>query len=253
MDPAGERPGYAYITRSSASGVVCNREAAVELSRRILFPSLDDPDYLVRRARREIVAAWCRQLPAPGQQTLTVLDVGGRLQPYRPLLEDRAALYVAIDPVFEGLLDVAGVGEQLPFRDASFDVVICTQVLNYVSSPRQVIAEIRRVLKPDGTLYLTVPAISPLMHDHRWSFMPEGLKVLLAGFSEVEIVAEGGSIAGLLRTINVFLETFARSDLAHRVLRRTIYPLTNAIGLWTDRFSRGRVDFAANYCCRARR
>ncbi len=229
-----------------------NREAALELSRRILFPKLGDPDYLVQRARREIIAGWCGQLPL-AREALYVLDVGGRLQPYRPLLEGREALYVAIDPVFEGLLDVAGVGEQLPFRDGSFDLVICTQVLNYVKSPSQVIAEIRRALKPGGLLYLTVPAIFPLMHDHRWSFMPDGLRVLLADFSALEIRAEGGSIAGMCRTVNVFLETFVRSDLAHRILRKSLYPLINAVGLLMDRFSRGRVNFAVNYSCRARR
>lgn len=250
--PVGEAPGYAYVTRSPAPGVVRNREAALELSRRILFPKLGDPDYLVQRARREIIAGWCEELPS-ARGTVTVLDVGGRLQPYRPLLEGRTAMYVAIDPVFEGLLDVAGIGEQLPFRDASFDLVICTQVLSYASSPSQVLAEIQRVLKPGGILYLTAPAIFPLMHDYRWSFMPEGLKMLLGGFSEIEIRAEGGSIAGMCRTINVFLETFVRSDLAHRILRKSVYPMTNAIGLLMDRFSGGRVNFTVNYSCRARK
>lgn len=229
-----------------------NREAALELSSRILFPKIGDPDYLVQRARREIIASWCGELSSE-RGTLTVLDVGGRLQPYRPLLDGRAALYIAIDPVFEGLLDVAAIAERLPFRDASFDLVICTQVLNYASSPSQAIAEVRRVLKQGGILYLTVPAIFPRMHDYRWSFMPEGLKILLGDFSETEIRAEGGSIAGMCRTINVFLETFVRSDLAHRVLRKSVYPLTNAIGLSMDRVSRGRVNFTVNYSCRARK
>lgn len=249
---ADEAPGYAYVTRSSAPGIVRNREAALELSSRILFPKFGDPDYLVQRARREIIADWCRELPST-KGTLTVLDVGGRLQPYRPLLEGRAALYVAIDPVFEGLLDVAGIGEQLPFRDASFDLVICTQVLNYATSPSEVVAEIWRVLKPGAMLYLSVPAIFPLMHDHRWNFMPAGLKLLLRDFSEIEIRAEGGSIAGMCRTANLFLETFVRSGLAHRILRKAVYPVTNAIGFLMDRFSRGRSNFTVNYSCRARK
>lgn len=249
-DPADEGGGYAYITQSPAPRVVRSREAALELSRRILFPKLGDPDYLVQRARREIIAGWCGQLP-PAKEALYVLDVGGRLQPYRPLLEGREAQYVAIDPVFEGLLDVAGIGEALPFCEGSFDLVICTQALNYASSPSQVIAEIRRVLRPGGTLYLTVPAIFPRMHNHRWCFMPDGLRVLLADFSETEIRAEGGSIAGLCRTINVFLDTFVRSDLARRILRKAVYPLINTIGLSLDGLSGERVDFTVNYSCRA--
>jgi SAM-dependent methyltransferase len=182
-----------------------------------------------------------------------VLDVGGRLQPYRPLVKGITDLYVAIDPTFEGLLDVAAVGEQLPFRDATFDLVICTQSLNYALSPPQVIGEIHRVLKPGGFLFLTVPAILPRMADQRWRFMPDGLQVLLTDYSEVEIVAEGGSIAGFCRMVNWFLETFVRSDLAHRLLRITAFPLMNLIGLTMDRLSRKRVSFTANYCCRARK
>jgi SAM-dependent methyltransferase len=175
---AAVRHGYAYIARSPLPSAVRNRAAALELSRRYLFPKLGDPDYLAQRARRELLTAWFEQLP-PATESLCVLDVGGRLQPYRPLLKRREALYVAIDPVFEGLIDVAGVGERLPFGNASFDLVICTQVLNYATSPSELIAEIQRVLKPGGTLYLSAPAIFPAMHDHHWSFAPDGLRTLL--------------------------------------------------------------------------
>ncbi|MGH8728245.1 MAG: class I SAM-dependent methyltransferase, partial [Burkholderiales bacterium] len=111
------------------------------------------------------------------QQELRVLDVGGRLQPYRPLLEGRTKIYFGVDPVFEGMLDVAAVGERLPFSDESFDLVICTQVLNYASDPARVIAEIHRILKPGAYLYLSAPAIFPRYHDQRWRFMPDGLSV----------------------------------------------------------------------------
>ncbi|MEO1636874.1 MAG: bifunctional 2-polyprenyl-6-hydroxyphenol methylase/3-demethylubiquinol 3-O-methyltransferase UbiG [Cyanobacteria bacterium J06631_9] len=40
--------------------------------------------------------------------------------------------------------------EQLPFNDATFDSVVCVDVLEHVDSPLQTIAEISRVLKPGG-------------------------------------------------------------------------------------------------------
>lgn len=46
----------------------------------------------------------------------------------------------------------AGVGEQLPFRTATFDAVVLSLVLCTVDSPAQVIAEVARVLKPQGDL-----------------------------------------------------------------------------------------------------
>ncbi len=43
-----------------------------------------------------------------------------------------------------------GMGEQLPFADASFDLVYCCDVLEHVNDLEQVIAETARVLKPGG-------------------------------------------------------------------------------------------------------
>jgi SAM-dependent methyltransferase len=45
---------------------------------------------------------------------------------------------------------VCGVGEQLPFRSASVDIIITTFASDYFDSPQQVFDEIKRVLKPGG-------------------------------------------------------------------------------------------------------
>ena len=42
-------------------------------------------------------------------------------------------------------------GEALPFPDGSFDVVVCTLVLCSVDDPMRALAELRRVLRPDGS------------------------------------------------------------------------------------------------------
>ncbi len=48
----------------------------------------------------------------------------------------------------------AGLGEVLPFPDASFDGVVCVSVLCCVRSVEEVVRQIRRVLKPGGALRL---------------------------------------------------------------------------------------------------
>jgi SAM-dependent methyltransferase len=249
-EPVTTERGYAYVGRAPLPPRVVRREGALELSQSILNPGLSDPDYLVRRSRRKLLENWFAQLP---DRELAVLDVGGRLQPYRPLLEKRAGHYVALDPVFEGLLDVAGVGEQLPFRNASFDLALCTQTLNYASSPAQVVNEIRRVLKPGGTLVLTAAAIFPRLHDLRWQFMPDGLQLLLKNFTQIEFVPEDSSVAGLCRSLIWFFETFLRSERLRRYAGILIYPVINLAGAGLDRFSRGKNKFATNYACRARK
>ena len=182
------------------------------------------------------------------------MDLGGRICPYKTLLRSVATLYVSLDPQLEGLVDIIGVGERIPFKDKSFDLVLCTQVLNYAASPEKLVSEIYRVLAPQGYLILSAPALFPQHHDERWRFLPEGLKMLLSNFSDVEIRPEGYSIGGMCRTINVSLKLVAGdSYLIQRILGLTAFPLLNLAGLLLDRFSRGNDFFTTNYVVLARK
>ena len=55
-----------------------------------------------------------------------------------------------------GLPVVNGAGEQLPFGDASFDLVIAWDVVEHVQDPARLLAELARVLRPGGRVLLTV-------------------------------------------------------------------------------------------------
>ena len=52
---------------------------------------------------------------------------------------------------------VADIESGLDFDDASFDLVFCSEVIEHMQSPSQVVAEMRRVLKPGGALVLSTP------------------------------------------------------------------------------------------------
>lgn len=51
---------------------------------------------------------------------------------------------------------VAAIGEELPFANASFDIVLCDNVIDHAEKPLKIADELIRVLRPDGLLYFTV-------------------------------------------------------------------------------------------------
>ena len=73
--------------------------------------------------------------------------------------------YARLFPKWQGRAQtVAGFGESLPFDDASFDVVLCDNVVDHAENPRRIVEEIARVLKPRGLVYFTVNIHHPAWH-----------------------------------------------------------------------------------------
>ncbi len=226
-----------------------NRETLEQvqaLGRERLYPSVTSPNWLVLRKRRELFQNW---LAGMRLSNPAVLDVGGRIQPYRPLIDEGRARYTAVDLNITPLVNVAGDAQQLPFASDIFDLVICTQMLEYAPEPPRVIAEIRRVLKTGGCLLMSVPSVFPRDADYdRWRFLAPGIRQLLSEFSSVEIVPEGGSITGFFRTINSCLQIFARYDFLRTVLRYTVVPILNVAGALLEAMAGSTNDqFAVNY------
>ncbi|WOJ92967.1 methyltransferase domain-containing protein [Congregibacter variabilis] len=73
--------------------------------------------------------------------------------------------------------------------DGSFDIVVCTEVLEHTLQPFAAVAELRRMLKPKGVLLLTTPfnfRIHGPLPDC-WRFTEHGLRALLKDFDKVNI------------------------------------------------------------------
>src|SRR5215216_222881 len=52
---------------------------------------------------------------------------------------------------------VCDIENGLDYPDATFDVVFCSEVIEHMTSPETLVAEMRRVLKPGGLLVLSTP------------------------------------------------------------------------------------------------
>ena len=155
---------------------------------------------LERRSILEFVARCGRTL----QRGARVLDAGAGEAPYRELFAH--CDYVTTDwteSVHPGArrADVIASLDALPLADASFDGVVCTQVLEHVANPAAALGELHRVLRPGGRIWLTVPLTWPL-HEEPFDFYrytPYGLTSLLerAGFDEVDVGPRNGYFATL--------------------------------------------------------
>jgi len=82
---------------------------------------------------------------------------------------------------------VTGIGEQLPFDDASFDFVLSDNVIDHAANPCRIVDEISRVLKPAGLLYFTVNVHHPIYDiasraHGAWNAI--GLKFELSAFAD---------------------------------------------------------------------
>ncbi|NIT35793.1 MAG: methyltransferase domain-containing protein [candidate division Zixibacteria bacterium] len=129
-----------------------------------------------------------------------VLDAGAGYGAWRPVLTGRGDV-TAVDFSAGDRPDVAADLKSLPYPDNTFDAVFCSQVLEHEREPAAVLAELRRVSKPGGTLVLTAPHLSRL-HDapgDYFRFTAYGLRLLAekAGFVAEEVVPCGGLLSFL--------------------------------------------------------
>jgi SAM-dependent methyltransferase len=182
-------------------------------------------------------------------QVKNLLDVGGKGKPYACFFADRVTNHFVLDIAPSTSVDLVGDARNMPLSDASIDVVLITQVLEHIPEPIAVISEIRRVLKPGGTLLLSVPSIFP-QHGSPgdyWRYMPQGLHWILRDFKNVVVRGEAGTIPSIFLVVNVYLQLLTGPlPWLQRLLHWTICPLNNLAGLLAGKVYRGD-QFASNY------
>lgn len=90
------------------------------------------------------------------------LDVGCATKPYEPLFRSDIYHGLEIETTVhsdESRADFYYDGNVFPFQEGEYDSVVTNQVLEHVFNPDQFLSEINRVLKPGGSLLLTVPFV----------------------------------------------------------------------------------------------
>ncbi|MEK9175714.1 MAG: class I SAM-dependent methyltransferase [Patescibacteria group bacterium] len=126
------------------------------------------------------------------------LDIGAGLKPFAQYFN--TSEYISLDSDASLKPDVAGDILHLPFEDASFDSVVCLEVLEHVADTQGALREILRVLKPNGVFMVSTPMHWPLHYEPMdyWRFTRYGLEELLKKNYTVATVEKLGGLFSFL-------------------------------------------------------
>jgi SAM-dependent methyltransferase len=155
-----------------------------------------------------------------------LLDVGCGVKPYYPWFAPYVSEYVGVDMGGNPAADLEGTIEAIPVEDASFDLVITTQVLEHCADPAQAVRELRRVVRPGGRVLASTHGVQvyhPSPHD-LWRWTHEGLERLFltnASWSAVSVHPASGTTACIALLLSIYV------DLASR--RAHVAPLGRAV------------------------
>ncbi len=172
--------------------------------------SIIHPQYAIRQLQKEAIQEAKKY--AKGR----LIDIGCGFMPYRKELEPLVDFYTGVDhPQISKLYEssrkpeVFADAKKLPFKDNSFDIGLLLQVLEHVDYPEKVIREAARVLKPNGTLIISIPFLYPL-HDmpYDWGrYTSTALKNFInaSALDIIKIKSQGGFFEFWLLSLNTFL------------------------------------------------
>ena len=101
------------------------------------------------------------------------LDLGCGYGGYALALSGLGAKVVGVDLKAErrlpGIPTLAADARSLPFKDGSFDLVICASLIEHLPDPPALLREIYRVLEPSGKAYLSFPPFYSPLGGHQFS------------------------------------------------------------------------------------
>jgi ubiquinone/menaquinone biosynthesis C-methylase UbiE len=113
--------------------------------------------------------------------------------------------------------------ERPPFRDATFDRIVCVNALHHFADREAFFADARRLLKPGGGL-LTIGLDPHANRDQWWvyDFFPEALVLDRARFAQVRILRGEMTKAGFAWAESVEAEHIASQRLQHEAFPKGI-------------------------------
>ncbi len=143
----------------------------------------------------------------------SIVDVGAGGRRIRPDV-------VTVDMMPGRGVDIVADIHHVPLSDAFADCVVCTGTLEHVRDPRQVIAEIHRIVKPGGLVHIDVPFIQGYHPDPTdyWRFTLDGLRLLCEDFEELASGVHIGPTCGMVWIIREWANSLSSNRYASNLI-----------------------------------
>ena len=213
-----------------------------------LRPSIAQYDFLALDSLSRAITTLIGRVPKSPHHPRLALDLGCDKSPYRDVLERAGFVVKTLDLDPRSGADYNGSVEATGLPDGSFDLVLCTQVLEHCDNPWRGIVEISRILTPQGYAILSVPHVwfyHPHPHDH-WRFTQEGVVRLCREGDLIpqSLMAQGGTVLTVGQVLNF---------VVYGIIGRwgaPFYCVVNAVARFVDRLAPNEL-FAHNFACLA--
>lgn len=138
-----------------------------------------------------LTPAMASHLPAARRENATCLDLGCGDGEYRGSIEHAGYRWVGVDHADERAPLLADA-HALPFRDASFDLVVSLAVLEHIRYPHVMMREVHRILRPGGVLFGSVTYLVPFHLESFYNMTHYGTASALkhAGFRVLKVAGD---------------------------------------------------------------
>lgn len=166
-----------------------------------------------------------RELPQSGRSRVLIVGGGGAGNGTETLFNNEKLDLIAFDIYGSWSTQFIADGHQIPLADGSVDAVVIQAVLEHVLDPAQVVAEIHRVLTPDGIVYAETPFLQQV-HEGPYDFTrftESGHRYLFRKFSLLDSGIIGGPGTQLLWTIDYVARSLFRSRFAGGVTKALFF------------------------------
>jgi SAM-dependent methyltransferase len=170
-----------------------------------------------------------------------VVDIGCGYGRTRAVVESVGGTWTGVEPFPGGGNTVTAAAEQLPFHDASFDLVIMDAVLEHLNEVEKSFAEVARILKPGGT-FVGYSAFMECFHEISYYHISfKGIEHLARKNGLVLTTLGGGGRFGIDHHLGVLLYPLPFQPIRPLIagLIRSLFYIKSLIGAISIKFSRG--------------